>query len=142
MSNQDPEFSSFLIPLTTSLRLGWIVPGFQANAEDRCIPALTDLAHLIAAEHDLTVFALQYPGREDAYKIGNVKIRSFQPGPLASIPKLRQIGPFWRAGAPRMQSGASIVRSPTPGVPLFFTGRVVDQNGNAVPGAEIDVKVV
>jgi catechol 1,2-dioxygenase len=50
-----------------------------------------------------------------------------------------RLGPLWRAGAPRMQSGASIVRSPTPGIPLYFTGRVVDQNGDAVAGAEIDV---
>ena len=58
----------------SKLRIAWIVPGFQANEQDRCIPALTDLAHGIAAEHDLTVFALQYPGREDVYQIGKVKI--------------------------------------------------------------------
>ncbi len=49
------------------------------------------------------------------------------------------LGPFWRAGAPRMRNGASIVRSATPGHPLFFTGRIVDLDGNAVAGAEIDV---
>lgn len=49
------------------------------------------------------------------------------------------LGPFWRAGAPRMRNGESIVRSPTPGLPLFFTGRVVDLDGNPVAGAEIDV---
>lgn len=79
------------------LRLAWIVPGFQANAQDRCIPALTDLAHGVAERHDLSVFALQYPGREDFYQVGSVKIHSFRAGPPANIPKLRQIGPFWRA---------------------------------------------
>ena len=79
------------------MRLAWIVPGFQANAQDRCIPALTDLAHHVAEQHDLTIFALQYPGREDSYKVGRVKIRSFRPGPPAAVPKLRQLGPFWRA---------------------------------------------
>jgi protocatechuate 3,4-dioxygenase beta subunit len=49
------------------------------------------------------------------------------------------LGPFWRAGAPRMPNGASIVRSPTPGLPMFFTGRVVDASGQPVAGAEIDV---
>ncbi len=49
------------------------------------------------------------------------------------------LGPFWRAGAPRMRNGASIVRSPTPGRPLFFTGRIVDLAGSPVGGAEIDV---
>ena len=34
------------------------------------------------------------------------------------------LGPFWRQGAPVMNSGDSIVRSPTEGPPLFFTGTV------------------
>jgi len=49
------------------------------------------------------------------------------------------LGPFWRAGAPRMKNGESIVRSPTPGKPLFFTGCIVDLDGNPVAAAEIDV---
>lgn len=49
------------------------------------------------------------------------------------------LGPFWRAGAPLMPNGACIVRSPTPGPPLFFTGRIVDLEGRPVAGAEIDV---
>ncbi|MBO4258224.1 dioxygenase [Streptomyces griseorubiginosus] len=34
------------------------------------------------------------------------------------------LGPFWRQGSPTMANGASIVRSPTEGPPLFFTGRI------------------
>jgi protocatechuate 3,4-dioxygenase beta subunit len=49
------------------------------------------------------------------------------------------LGPFWRAGAPRMPNGACIVRSPTPGLPMFFTGRILDTAGKPVAGAEIDV---
>lgn len=49
------------------------------------------------------------------------------------------LGPFWRAGSPRTPNGGSIVRSPTPGVPLFFTGKVVDREGRPVAGAEVDV---
>ncbi len=49
------------------------------------------------------------------------------------------LGPFWRQGAPVTESGDSIVRSPTDGPPLFFTGTVVDTDGRPVPGAEIDV---
>ncbi|MHA6615987.1 dioxygenase family protein [Pseudonocardia sp. DLS-67] len=49
------------------------------------------------------------------------------------------LGPFWRKGSPTMTNGDSIVRSPTPGPPLFFTGRVVDTGGAAVAGAEVDV---
>lgn len=49
------------------------------------------------------------------------------------------LGPFWRAGSPPTPNGGSIVRSATPGTPLFFTGRVVDRQGQPVAGAEVDV---
>ena len=49
------------------------------------------------------------------------------------------LGPFWRAGAPLMNSGESIVRSPTEGPPLFFTGTVAGTDGEPVAGAEVDV---
>jgi len=49
------------------------------------------------------------------------------------------LGPFWRQGAPFVENGGSIVRSPTPGAPLFFTGRVVDGQGNPVAQANVDV---
>lgn len=49
------------------------------------------------------------------------------------------LGPFWREGAPREADGASIVRSPTPGLPVFATIAVVDASGMPVAGAEVDV---
>ena len=49
------------------------------------------------------------------------------------------LGPFWRAGAPMTPNGGSIVRSPTEGTPLFFTGHVVDREGRPVAGANVDV---
>ena len=49
------------------------------------------------------------------------------------------MGPFWREGAPPEQNGASIVRSPTPGDPIFVTGTVVDLEGKPVEGARVDV---
>ncbi|MEW2395686.1 dioxygenase [Streptomyces sp. NPDC046862] len=49
------------------------------------------------------------------------------------------LGPFWRQGSPTMNNGESIVRSPTEGPPLFFTGRIVDTDGKPVVGAEVDV---
>ena len=36
------------------------------------------------------------------------------------------LGPFWRLNSPRVANGGTIVRSDTPGDPLFVTGRVVD----------------
>ena len=49
------------------------------------------------------------------------------------------LGPFWRAGSPRMENGASIVRSPTPGAPLAVTAIVRDLDGKPVAGADVDV---
>jgi protocatechuate 3,4-dioxygenase beta subunit len=49
------------------------------------------------------------------------------------------LGPFWREGAPRLESGASLLQSPTPGAALVFKGTVVDGKKNPVAGAEVDV---
>src|SRR5580704_5246926 len=49
------------------------------------------------------------------------------------------LGPFWRNDMPRVENGASIVRSPTPGAPMFVTATVKDQAGNPVAGADVDV---
>jgi catechol 1,2-dioxygenase len=49
------------------------------------------------------------------------------------------LGPFWRLNSPRTENGGSIVRSPTPGEPLFVTGHVVDHAGRPVGGAEVDI---
>ena len=49
------------------------------------------------------------------------------------------LGPFWREGAPRCADGASLLRSPVAGPPLFFRGTVLDPQGKPVAGAEVDV---
>jgi len=49
------------------------------------------------------------------------------------------LGPFYRADAPRCRDGDSILRSDTPGAPLVFRGRVVDMEGKPVSGADVHV---
>ena len=49
------------------------------------------------------------------------------------------LGPFYRADAPRCKDGDSIVRSPTPGPALLFRGLVQDEKGKGVPGADVHV---
>ncbi len=56
------------------------------------------------------------------------------PGSTANL-----LGPFWRAEAPRVADGGSIVRSPTPGEPVFVTAWITDIDGRPVAGAEVDV---
>ena len=61
-------------------------------------------------------------------------------GALGARPtQANNLGPFYRAGAPRCENGASLLRSPTPGAPLFFKGRVLDEEKNPVAGADVDV---
>jgi len=56
------------------------------------------------------------------------------PGTTANL-----MGPFWRQGAPITPQGGSIVRSPTPGEPIFVQAEVVDEAAQPVAGAEVDV---
>ncbi|HZV94069.1 MAG TPA: dioxygenase [Caldimonas sp.] len=49
------------------------------------------------------------------------------------------MGPFWRMDSPATRNGGSIVRSPTPGTPIFVNVWVRDLQGVAVEGAEVDV---
>ncbi len=49
------------------------------------------------------------------------------------------LGPFWRLNSPRVANGGTIVRSDTPGNPLFVSARVVDGSGRPIAGAEVDV---
>jgi len=49
------------------------------------------------------------------------------------------LGPFYRADAPRYTDGASIVRSPTPGDALLFRGKVTDLGGKPIAGADVHV---
>src|SRR5438552_7335297 len=49
------------------------------------------------------------------------------------------LGPFWRLNSPRVGNGGCIVRSETPGAPLFVTARVLDKEGHPIAGAEVDL---
>jgi len=49
------------------------------------------------------------------------------------------LGPFWRLNSPRVPNGGSIVRSDTPGTPLYVSARVQDKAGGPIVEAEVDV---
>ncbi len=49
------------------------------------------------------------------------------------------LGPFWRMDSPRTENGASIVRSPLPGEPIFVKAWIKDNKGQPVARAEVDV---
>jgi hydroxyquinol 1,2-dioxygenase len=49
------------------------------------------------------------------------------------------MGPFWRTNSPDTPNGNSIVRSPTPGIPVFVDGWIRDPKGNPIEGAKVEV---
>jgi hydroxyquinol 1,2-dioxygenase len=49
------------------------------------------------------------------------------------------LGPFWRMHSPLTENGGSIVRSPTPGEPLFVKAWFRDTGGKPIAGAEVDI---
>jgi len=49
------------------------------------------------------------------------------------------LGPFWRENSPITPNGGSIVRSDTPGLPVFLKGIVRDTAGEPIVDAEVDV---
>lgn len=49
------------------------------------------------------------------------------------------MGPFWRLSSPATENGESIVRSATPGDPIFVEAWIHDKNGKPVANAKIDV---
>ena len=49
------------------------------------------------------------------------------------------LGPFWRLYSPRVENGGTIIRSDTPGTPLYVSAKVVDRDGKPIAGAEVDV---
>jgi len=59
------------------LKLAIIIPGFQADERDWCIPAFTNLAQELAKSVELHVFALRYPHSRRSYRIGPVRVHAF-----------------------------------------------------------------
>ena len=66
-------------------------------------------------------------------------LNNLPPGQEEAGTTANLMGPFWRMHSPRTENGGSIVRSPTPGEPVFVEAFVVDGQGSPVAGAEVDV---
>src|SRR5690348_16786472 len=64
------------------LKIALVIPGYQSSPQDWCIPVFTNLAHRLAAQAELHVFALRYPRRRDHYRVDNVFVHSLGAGGL------------------------------------------------------------
>jgi glycosyltransferase involved in cell wall biosynthesis len=67
------------------MRLALVIPGFQSDADDWCIPVFTNLARELAEHVDLDVFALRYPPRRDDYMVGRVRVHSLGGGAVGRL---------------------------------------------------------
>ncbi len=58
------------------MKIGLVLPGFSATESDWCIPALLNLVRRLAFDHNVHVFALEYPYRKTAYSVYRATIHS------------------------------------------------------------------
>jgi glycosyltransferase involved in cell wall biosynthesis len=58
------------------VRIGLVLPGFSAEENDWCIPALLNYVRALAEGAEVEVFALRYPPRRDVYRIGKARVYS------------------------------------------------------------------
>jgi len=70
------------------MRVGLIVPGFSADAEDWCIPALRGLVQQLATRVDAHVVALRYPYRSSRYELFGAQVTALGGGLRTSLASL------------------------------------------------------
>ena len=76
------------------VRVGLVVPGFSANAEDWCIPALRNLVQQLALTDSVRVLALRYPYRACRYNLFGADITAIGGG---SGRRVRSVGVWGQA---------------------------------------------
>jgi catechol 1,2-dioxygenase len=129
----DPRLREIMSALVRHLH-GFIVETRLTEAEFRAATAiLAEMGHLSNDSHQEFVLMAGSLGVSPLVCLLNNGADGSQETPQSML------GPFWRMHSPRVENGGSIVRSDTPGEPLFVNGLVVDPHGRPVAGAEVDV---
>jgi glycosyltransferase involved in cell wall biosynthesis len=75
------------------VRVGLVVPGFSADADDWCIPALRHLVAELARTEDVRVIALRYPYRPARYAVFGAEVTAISGGNRAGA---RTVGVWQR----------------------------------------------
>ncbi len=78
------------------MKVAWVVPGFSADESDWCIPALLDLARVLAQRVELHIFTLRYPPGRRTYRVYGATVHSFGGGLDTDW---RNLPLWWRAVA-------------------------------------------
>lgn len=76
------------------MRIGILLPGFSAHADDWAIPVQQNLARELATRDDLHVIALRYPYRRATYPIDGATVHALG---AAQARGLRRIALWWGA---------------------------------------------
>ncbi|MEI5665908.1 dioxygenase [Bosea sp. CCNWLW174] len=130
---QDPRMREIMVSLVTHLH-GFIRDVRLTEAEFRDATAiLNEIGALASDTHNEFVLMSGSLGVSSLVCLLNNGDR----GNTETSQSL--LGPFWRLNSPRVANGGTIVRSDTPGHPLFVNARVVDGAGRPIAGAEVDV---
>src|SRR5437763_3909471 len=77
-----------------NMRIGIILPGFSANADDWCIPALRNLVQRLALTDDVRVLALRYPGSSARYTVFGADVIALGGGTCRGVGSAN----LWRRG--------------------------------------------
>jgi len=129
----DPRLREVMTALVRHLH-GFIVETRLTEAEFRAATAiLAEMGRLTADSHQEFVPMAGSLGVSSLVCLMN----NGEHGRLETSQNL--LGPFWRMHSPRVENGGSIVRSETPGDPLFVNAKVVDREGRPIADAEVDV---
>jgi catechol 1,2-dioxygenase len=130
----DPRFRQIMSAAVSHLH-GFIRDAKLTEAEfQQACAVIANLGQLTTASHNEVVLIAGSLGVSALVCLLN---NGGEAGELATTANL--LGPFWRADSPVMANGDSIVRSPTPGLPIFVKAWVRDRQGRPVEGAEVDV---
>jgi catechol 1,2-dioxygenase len=130
---RDPRLREILMSLVEHLH-GFVRDTRLTEAEFRDVTAiLVELGQLTTDTHNEVVLMAGSLGVSSLVCLLNNGNR----GQTETSQSL--LGPFWRMNSPRVPNGGSIVRSDTPGAPLYVNARVQDTNGRPIADAEVDV---
>lgn len=74
------------------MRIALIMPGFSANDQDWCIPALFNLTCGLAQAHEVVVFTLRYPYRRGTYTLNGAQVHALGGGLTRGVGRARLWG--------------------------------------------------
>jgi catechol 1,2-dioxygenase len=132
-NTSDPRLREIMISLIKHLH-GFVREIRLTEAEFRAATAIVnDIGNATSDTHNEAVLMAGSLGVSTLVCMLN----NGNQGPTETTQNL--LGPFWRLNSPRVENGGTIVRSDTPGPPIFVDFEFVDIHGNPVPDLEVDI---